>query len=136
LKYLLLASTLFSVAFCHAGEHLVCVRHMIAPDYPRLARISRLQGSVRVDFKIGPSGEVLLVRGSGADKVLLRSSEENIRQWTFVPPSVVADSSSPHHIVYVYKLTGAAEYYDSPPTITVDLPDKIEIVGHPPEPQP
>jgi TonB family protein len=113
---------------------VTCVKHILVPRYPRLARIAQFQGTVTVNIQIGIDGTVVSAASSGPDELLRRASEENAKHWTFCP----AQDATPrkHTITYVYKLEGPKEYYDSPPIVTIDLPDRVEIIGNPPEPMP
>lgn len=115
----------------------VCVRHMIVPGYPRLARLARLQGSVSVEIQIDAKGEVVSAAATGASNILQRAAEQNLRQWTFYPRRLAGGSSSTRFaITFVYRLEGEQEYYDPPPRVVLDLPSRVQIMTNPPEPQP
>jgi TonB family protein len=98
--------------------------------------MARLQGSVRVEIKVGADGKVVSATATGNDRLLERASEENIRQWRFCPASSAQESVRTQTVTYVYRLEGREEYYDPPPRVVLDLPEKVEITSHPPEPQP
>ena len=128
---------LFMVTVSCSGAEKICVRHVIVPGYPRLARTARLQGLVRIDVGIGADGKVTSAKASGINKFLDRAAEENIRRWSFSPAAATGSSVPRHTIVtYVYRLDGKQEYYDPPPTVVLDLPYRVEITSNPPEPQP
>jgi TonB family protein len=113
-----------------------CVKHIVVPGYPHLARVATLQGTVTVEIEIDSDGSVTSKRSSGPNDLLRRASEENAARWTFCPASseTVARKRS---IVYIYKLEGPKEYpYDSAPIVSIDLPNHVEIVAHPPKPMP
>jgi TonB family protein len=113
-----------------------CVKHVVPPGYPHLARAATLQGTVTVEIDIDPDGTVTSERSSGANELLRRASEDNIAQWMFCPASGAAGSRK-HSIVYIYKLQGPKEYpCDSAPIVSIDLPDSVEIVAHPLKPMP
>lgn len=115
----------------------VCVRHLVVPGYPRLARMARLQGSVSVDVKIDADGTVASAKGSGSSKLLERAAEQNLRQWTFYPrPTKGGCSFTRLTIIFVYRLEGREEYYDPPPRVIMELPSHVQIISNPPEPQP
>lgn len=115
----------------------VCVRHMIVPGYPRLARTARLQGSVNIEIQIDAEGTVVSAVASGANKVLQRAAEQNLRQWTFYPRLLTGGSSSTRlKVTFVYRLEGEQEYYDPPPRVVLDIPSRVQITTNPPEPQP
>ena len=57
MKFLALC-LLASQSVCWAAER-VCVVSMTVPDYPPLARMARIQGSVGVDVEIDRTGKVV-----------------------------------------------------------------------------
>jgi hypothetical protein len=96
--------------------------------------MASLQGPVTVAFEISSDGRVISARGSGAaHKLLISTSEENIRQWTFARLPASGTSPAKHTITYVYKFEGKELYYDPPPSVVLDLPGRVEITTHPPE---
>ncbi|HXM98892.1 MAG TPA: TonB family protein [Candidatus Dormibacteraeota bacterium] len=124
---------LLSVALCTGGKE-PCVQHLVVPGYPHLARQARLEGTVNVEVEIGSNGAVISTKASGANKLLQRAAEENLREWTFVlsaPASV-----SKRTIIFTYRLAGKEENYESSPVVILDLPCRVQITAHPPEPQP
>lgn len=133
MKSLFLTSFLFLGTAAYGGER-TCVRHLVAPGYPHLARMASLQGSVTVNFEILPDGRVISASGSGAaHKLLISASEENIRLWTFEPLQPPATSPAKRKITYVYKFKGKQLYHDPPPTVVLDFPDRVKITTHPPQ---
>jgi TonB family protein len=119
------------------GADLVCVRHVVVPDYPPLARMARLQGSVSVEVEIGADGKVLSVKSTGSHNLLASASASNAWQWTFRPAPPGGKSGSTYlTITYVYKLEGKEVNYLPTPSVTLDLPHKVEITTHPPQMQP
>jgi TonB family protein len=99
--------------------------------------MAQLEGTVTVVIEIGSDGRVISAKASGPSKLLERASEENARHWTFSgPPTRLGSGSRQTKITYVYKLEGKPQYYDPPPTVVLDLPERVEITSQPPEPQP
>lgn len=121
---------LLSVATCCAQAQL-CVRHIVVPTYPVLARMARVEGAVTVEAKIDKDGRVISIRSSGGQELLQRASEQNIRQWAFSPGPPGKMGWSEVTIRYVYKLKGSENYYDATSDVTIDLPDRIEITARP-----
>jgi len=132
-KVVFLCLVLLSTVLCQGGVER-CVRHMVVPGYPRVARMARLEGIVNVQVEIRADGKVISATGSGANDLLNRASEENVREWLFGRD--FHEGISKQTITYIYKLQGKEEYYDSSPVVVLDLPCRVEITGHPPQPQP
>src|SRR5690242_15360424 len=122
MKGLSLCLLVLASATC-GGAQVLCVRHLVVPEYPRLARMARLQGAVTVAIKIDTQGSVVSAKASGASKLLQRAAEQNVRQWTFCPRPVSGGTSSNWStITFVYRLEGREEYYDPPTRVAMDLP--------------
>jgi outer membrane biosynthesis protein TonB len=98
--------------------------------------MAQLEGTVSLDVEVGTDGNVISVRASGAHKLLQKASEENVRQWVFERSPDKEGAILRGEVVYTYKLEGKAEYYDSAPTVTLDLPSRVLIVARPAEVQP
>jgi len=130
----LLLLALLAAASLGAGQ--IRPKHIVVPGYPRVARVARLQGTVSVEIEIGPDGKVISAKASGGHKLLQDAAEENIRQWTFEPSAPSENAPTTLRIAYVYRLEGKEEVYYSPPVVIFDLPERVEIVGHPPKAQP
>jgi hypothetical protein len=120
---------LFSLAVCHRNQ--LHVAQIAEPDYPYDARFRKIEGVVRVEVAIGADGKVSSAKGSGADPVLVRASEENARTWVFgdFPPR--AEFTMCHSIIYLYRLNGKPLAVAVRPTIKTFLPDRVEVVGVP-----
>src|ERR1051326_5083735 len=88
-----------------SGPEETCVRHVEVPAYPPLARMARLQGTVKIRVGIGMDGVVTSAKASRARKLLEAAAEENIRRWTF---ALGTESSVSRQavITFVYRLEG------------------------------
>ena len=135
MKVMLLCVFILATATC-AGAQVLCVRHMVVPGYPRLARLARLQGSVSVIIQVDARGAVISASASGASKLLQRAAKQNLQGWTFYPRPVGGGSSTRLAITFIYRLEGREEYYDPPSRVVLDLPSSVQIATNPPEPQP
>lgn len=129
MRVLMLCFLLSVVTCCAQGQ--VCVRHIVVPAYPVLARMARVEGTVTVEAKIGPDGRVISAESSGGQELLQRASEQNIRQWTFSPGAPGETGCSKVSFKYIYKLKGKEDYYDATSDVTIDLPDRVEITARP-----
>ena len=115
----------------------VCVDRMTVPDYPALARMARVQGSVRVDVEIDSAGKVVSaepVYPPGAPKglkLLGPHAAKNVATWQF---SVSTDEKTfpvKHRLTYVHKLEGKKTSGFHCPTVTLHGADRLEIVVSP-----
>jgi TonB family protein len=92
LAFILLALSSVSavVSPCAAqdsGEANRKVVNKVIPQYPALARQMKIQGNVRVDVLVEPTGKVRSMEARGGHPVLVQSAEEALRQWKWEPAS-------------------------------------------------
>lgn len=102
------------------------------PEYPALARMGGIQGTVEVGVQIGTDGKVMWAHGTGADAIPVKAAEENARQWIWGP--FPARFSFPYYreVTYVFRLDGKpAAVVVSPSRVRTELPDRIEIIATP-----
>ncbi len=57
----------------------------VIPEYPNIARIMHIQGSVRIDVLIEPNGKVKSFDAKGGHPVLVESAEDALRRWKWEP---------------------------------------------------
>ncbi len=117
------------------AQQAICVRHLVVPGYPGLARWTQLQGSISVAVEISSNGKVLAAKAAGGHPPLMRATEDNVRQWTFGPFPKGRKFPVKHKIVYTYKLEGKPAYNDAVLTVVFDLPDQVQITTNPPQVQ-
>jgi TonB family protein len=122
---------LFLLAATCCDQGRIWVRHIVVPNYPVLARMARLEGSVTVEAEFDANGNVTNSKGSGAPDLLIKAAESNLRQWTFGSASPTQRGRCKLTITYSYKLRGKEDYYDPSAAVTLDLPNRVEIVAHP-----
>jgi TonB family protein len=104
-----------------------CVKHIVTPDYPLLARQARLEGIAKVEIDIADDGTVLSAKAASPSEILSRAAEGNIKEWTFYPQR--GGGQFKLTIVYQFKLVGKEG--DFPTIVAFDLPDRVEITAHP-----
>jgi TonB family protein len=126
---LCLTLLVISIADAYSAEKLsVC--HLVAPGYPAVGWMARIQGSVRLSVEIDSEGKVSSVKVLNGNTVLADASQRNVRQWMFCPAPAHAT------IAYVYKLRGTETYPEPTPKVVMDLPYRIEVTSAPPKPMP
>jgi len=106
------------------------VADMVSPHYPALARMARLQGSVRVEVEIGGDGKVISATTTGADQILQTAAAKNIRLWTFRSRT---GEKSKYVITYTYRLEGNPSKHAECPEVVFHLPDRVEVTSPPGE---
>lgn len=111
----------------------ICVRDVVAPDYPPLAEMANLQGSIKVAIEINDQGTVQSAKASGGNPILLREVERNAKQWTF--RFLPDEPKSPHGltVTYVFKLQGEPVDHPRSPMVVFHLPDTVEITAERPK---
>lgn len=58
---------------------------IVRPDYPTKAKLSHIEGEVRVELTIDRNGKVQKVRGLSGNPILLQAAEEAASQWRYSP---------------------------------------------------
>lgn len=111
----------------------ISVSHPEVPEYPRIALAAQLQGTVDVVVEIDSEGEVTASHASGSSP-LRDEAEVNARSWRFDHLPAGATFPITHTIRYEFKLEGKRAGVC--PRVTFDLPDSVQIVAHPPVPEP
>jgi len=116
------------------------VRKFVSPQYPFVARVYHLAGSVTVRVEVGPDGRVLSAKGSGSAPVLIEAAERNVKQWQFDVPK-----EGPYpvvgNVVYDFKLAGKPSGSVGLTTVEFIPPNHVNVVDQPtsekvPEPIP
>lgn len=57
----------------------------VQPQYPGLARAMKIQGNVRADVVVEPSGKVKSVDVKGGHPLLAQSAQDALREWKWEP---------------------------------------------------
>jgi TonB family protein len=59
--------------------------HYVAPEYPALARASRIEGTVKMSARIGPNGTVQALQTFSGHPLLIRAAIDAVNQWRYEP---------------------------------------------------
>lgn len=70
-----------------ASEHTRKVVNRVVPGYPELARRIGIKGTVRLVAVVAPNGSVKLIQTMGGNPVLVKSAEDAVMKWKYVPAS-------------------------------------------------
>jgi TonB family protein len=85
---LVLGAIVFSPPYSPAQERPEGKRRIVnkvAPAYPDLARKLQIQGTVRVEVVVLPSGKERLTRVIGGSPLLVKAAVDAIEQWKWEP---------------------------------------------------
>ena len=113
----------------------IYVRDVVVPDYPWIALMARMEGTVSISLDIGADGKVQAVHAAGADPLLMRAAEDNVRNWSFGFAGKPRGLPVRWTVLYVYKLAGSTVQPPCP-TVTMHLPDRVEITSAAPQMEP
>lgn len=91
---------------------------------PHLAHI---EGRIVVAATVDSEGNVTDVHVSG-QPMLAKAAEGNIRLWRFEKPKRAPFEDA---LTFDYRLDGPADCYVLPPKVTLEMPDRVEIVAQP-----
>jgi TonB family protein len=110
----------------------VAVRHFVAPAYPLVAWLARIEGTVVIDVTVKAEGAVHSVKFISAHPVFREAVETAMKQWSFLPASTTTDERVTIRFQFEgdCPLTGSDEpskaYYVQT-WISADLPSNIEV---------
>jgi TonB family protein len=82
--FVLLAFSALGSHFSLAQDSAAPVRKIVTrvmPQYPSIARTMRIQGTVRLDVLVEPSGKVKSFEVKGGHPLLVQSAEDALREW-------------------------------------------------------
>ena len=121
-----------SVAVAHVDcrrESSLGVAKYVLPEYPYVARVYHLTGSVSVRVEVGPDGKVVRAVGSGSSAVLTETAERNVRGWQFHIPKAVSRPAA-CTVYYEFKLVGKASERGLT-TVELAPPNRLTVVDQP-----
>lgn len=102
----------------------ICARHIESPQYPQMARLARISGSVMVRITISPEGAVSEAEGISGPAVLRDYAVQNVRKWVF-------EHGKERHVNIQFKfvLQNPALDHSPPPVVTFDLPNYVVVTS-------
>jgi TonB family protein len=79
-------TTVASPPRIHLTQDQLCcsISHVVNPTYPREGRLAHTEGAVKLTLVIAEDGSVAELQPISGDSVLLKSTMEAVRQWSFV----------------------------------------------------
>ena len=107
----------------------VRVKHLIAMDYPRVARWAGVQGNVELIASVSPLGTVRDVRATSGSPFLIQPTKDVLKQWTF--DGCESPQGCEIRIVFSFILTeGPCVHSGTAPALSefeADLPEHVQI---------
>lgn len=120
----ILASLWFPVSFGGVFDG-ICVLHLESPQYGSLARQTRTEGDVLIQFRVDADGKISSVRVLSGPSLLAKEAERNIKTWLFNQTD-----QQDHQIVYEFRLEKPEIYYDPQARVSFDLPRRVRVTSN------
>src|SRR5262249_52476113 len=57
----------------------------VAPVYPQIAKLARVQGTVRIAIRVDADGKVQIVKVISGNPILVQAAIEAVQQWQYAP---------------------------------------------------
>lgn len=97
-------------------------------EYPRLAALARITGTVALRVGIDSTGKVVTAKGLSGHPILIKGAEANMMLWRFAP----GHAASEFDFTYIFKLTGDSYETRQCSTLIYEYPDKVTIASEAP----
>jgi TonB family protein len=104
-----------------------------SPNYPPLARQTRIQGKITVSALVYKDGTISVAKEGKGHPLLLGAAQDNLKTWRFEPN----DSSEPIPIDVEYEFVLDTEHLsggNAASAVTLDLPRHVRVVAPGPVP--
>jgi hypothetical protein len=122
-----------------ALDPLIFVKHVEPPlHYPRLARITQIQGVAIIRIFIGSDGTVTKTKPLTREEdpqatghpLLIEEAEKLVKKWTFGCANCEPGKPYEHTIKFTWLLKGDGILYDDT-VVSMDLPNEVTITASP-----
>lgn len=108
------------------NRQVMAPKHLVGPSYPRLAQLSRIQGSVTLRATVDRGGQVKDVAIVSGHPLLVEASKNALLEWKF-EYCKPARKSCTATVQFQFSLAGVCELEFCQSSITIDLPDTVII---------
>jgi hypothetical protein len=128
-RKLIFAAALTSVSAVLAQEpqSKLALSRVVALEYPWIARMAVLKGSIELTAVISPDGTVAKVLAKPGPSILVEPAKENLAKWLFTG---CASDQCEMKFVYSFVLNGLCRAGTHCPTdFQVDFPGKVTITA-------
>jgi TonB family protein len=108
-----------------APEAPICVKRVVAMEYPSPARMGRIQGRVVLAATISSKGMVARVRTVSGEALLAIPASDVLSRWRFAG---CAGGGCDINVTFSFSLSGTCVVGSACPTdFVADLPDRVEV---------
>jgi len=102
-------------------------------EYPRLAALAQISGTVVLRVRIDSAGEVLSATGRSGHPILIKAAEANIKLWRFsAGRSSGQKAESEIDFTYVFELKGVSDAPRPCSGLTYEYPNRVTITSEAP----
>jgi TonB family protein len=101
------------------------------PDYPVLARLSRIEGRVCVKIDIGKDGSITSAQVCGGHPLLREAALKAVRTWKFRSALSGEPPTSQQTVTFEFKIQGEEIEKNPCPRVTFEGWNRVEIVTRP-----
>ena len=106
----------------------IAVKKIVGLQYPRLARLAVIQGTVELIATISRDGTVTRTRVEYGKAPLTEAAKESLSKWQF--NGCTEPRGCDVRIVFSFVLTGSCDARENCPTdFEVDLPGKVKVAS-------
>lgn len=103
----------------------VAVKRVVSVEYPWLANLSGVQGTVELRGSVSTNGEFQDVQTIKGHPLLVSAAKEMLSKWRFA--KCASPSSCSVHFIISFELGKTCDRPRCPTDLQVDLPDKIVL---------
>lgn len=125
----LLALLIVACGAVRATEPAWRVEWLTSLEYPRLATLARIEGTVELRCEIAEDGSVKAVTVRSGHEILAKGARENAMRWRFAKAtdSRLDPENDVVTLVYVFRLTGICKRASCPTSFSFQFPNLVTV---------
>jgi TonB family protein len=125
--YAALALAWAGAGICQTPQEPICVKRVVAMEYPPLAQNAVLQGNVVLEAEISDEGTVAHIKVVSGPPILATAAGDTLLRWRFAGCKG-QDKACEIKVVFSFVLSGTCVVGSYCPTeFVADLPDRVEV---------
>jgi len=115
------------VGICQTPHEPICVKRVVATEYPAFARMADLQGKVVLEAAISDEGTVAHVEIVSGHPLLATAARDTLLRWRF-SACRRQDEACKIKVAFSFVLSGTCTLGSVCPTeFVADLPDRVDV---------